>query len=233
MLSATMFLTANAQTMKKINIVCAGNSLTANFGTRAEPYSYPQMMNKILGGNYVITNSGVGGQTTQDIIAAYTTQISNFYNASTYADNLCIIWEGRNDLVVNSITYTQAYNNMVTLCGMIRATGFKIIIVDITPSWTGLYKGDNTVTGYNNLDADRIAYNALVAANWQTFAEGYVALGSDPFIGTLGQNAQAGYVYSNSVRPTINSMYQDGTHFVDTGYGHIASKIAQAVLNMY
>jgi len=226
---------ASAQvTIKQYNIVIAGNSLSANAGTHPTTYSYPQVLSRQLGANYKITNSGVGGQTTQDISSSYTSQIGNYYDASTYAANILVIWEGRNDMILNSLTTTQTYNNLVTLCGTARAQGWKIIVVDITPSWSSSYKGDATVTGYNQLDADRITVSNSIIANWATFADGLVRLSDNSLIGSLSQSYQSGYTFSSVTRPTVstNLMYDDGTHFAQLGYQLIAEKVRQAILKL-
>lgn len=228
---------ASAQTtQKKVNIVCAGNSITNGTGNTAT-IPYPTQLQRLLGGKYVVTNSGVPGQTTQQISTNYTTQIGTYYDASTYASNVVIIYEGRNDLSVNNVntqnvTPTAAYNNLVTLCGTARSQGWKVIIVTITPSWTAQYLNNTTVTGYNNLDSDRLTVNASIVANWATFADALVDIGADSNMGTLGQNAQAGYVYSTGTRPTKNVWYDDGVHYLNTGYGLLAERVKQAILKL-
>ncbi len=224
-------------TQKKVNVVCAGNSLTAGPGTHTPTLPYPTQLQRLLGSQFVVTNSGIGGQTTQDISTGYTAQIGTYYSSSTYSANVVVIWEVRNDLAVNNasssvVSTSQAYTNFTTLCATARATGYKIVVVTVTPSWTALYKNVSTVTGYNNLDADRVTVNASIVANWATFADALVDLGADTNLGTLGQNAQAGYVYSSGTRPTQNTWYDDGTHFINTGYGYVAEKIKQAILKV-
>ena len=224
-------------TQKKINIVCAGNSLTSAVGTNTASLPYPAQLQRLLGPNFLVTNSGVAGQTTQNISTNYATQIGNYYNASTYADNILIVWEVRNDLVVNNasstvVTTTQAYNNFVTLCNTADAQGWKIIVVTVLPSWAAQYKGNSTSTGYNNIDSDRLTVNASIVSNWASFSNALVDIGSNSNLGTLGQNAQAGYVYSSGTRPTKNTWYDDGTHLLNTGYGVIADKVSQAILKL-
>lgn len=223
-----------AQTaQKRVNVQIIGNSISAGQGSsRAETFPYSAQLARLLGGNYNVGNSAVSGQTTQQISAAYTTQVGNFYDASTYSKNIAVILEARNDMINNSLTPTQAYNNLVTLCNTTRAQGWKVIVITITPSWSATYKGDATVTGYNNLETDRLALNALIVANWATFADALVDFGANSFVGTTAKNEQSGYTFSTSVRPTANNYYIDGTHFLNTGYGLLAEMVHQSILKL-
>lgn len=215
--------------IKKINIVCDGNSLTVGQDS-TQGLSYPIQLSNLLGTNFIVTNKGVGGQTTQQMSADYAADIAPLYSLSLYHKNILVIWEGRNDLTSNEITSTQAYNNLKSLADLGKATGYSIVMVTLLPSWTTPpYKGDSTVTGYNLLDTDRLAVNTLIrnnslSENW-TLAD----IASDTRIGNLGNNHQTGYTWS-STRPTNNGLYSDGTHCINTGYGIAANIIKNAII---
>lgn len=226
-------LSSHAQVL--YNVVCAGNSITAGVGTRTEALPYPLQLTRLLGSQYQVTNSGVGGQTTQDISSSYTTQIGNFYDASKI--NILIILEVRNDLAVNNtvtqvVSTSSAYTHLTSLCSTARAQGWKIILVTVTPSWTAQYLNNTTVTGYNNLDADRLTVSTSIMSGYSSIADGVYNFGANSLMGTLGQNAQAGYVYSTGTRPTLNAYYHDGTHPNMAGYGLLAEGIRQAILKL-
>lgn len=214
--------------IKKINVVCDGNSLTIGQDS-TQGLSYPTQLSNLLGPNFLITNKGVGGQTTQQMSADYSSDIAPLYSSSNYFKNILIVWEGRNDLAVNEVTSTQAYNNLKAYADLGKATGFTIIMVTLLPSWsTPPYKGDSTVVGYNQLDTDRLSVNTLIRNNYIT--EGWIIadIALDVRIGDLGDNQQNGYTWS-STRPTNNGLYSDGTHLINTGYGIATNIVKDAI----
>lgn len=207
------------------NIVCDGNSLTAGQGATSGQ-TYPVQLGALLttqGATAAVENKGVGAQNTQDMEADASTDIDPLYDSSK--SNYLLVWEGRNDLNQNNgLTVQQAYNNLVTYCENRQAVGWKVILFSLLPSYTASYNGDTTVAGYEALEADRVALNVLLKANWTFFADGYVDFDSDPEINTFHNNEQSGYVYSSSTAPTAstNGLYTDGTHLTNAGYAIVA-----------
>lgn len=230
-LIGVLYLNAFSQTFRKqVNVVFDGNSFTS--GTDAtQGLTIPAQVGNLLGLNYLITNKAVSGQTTQQMSADYASDIATVYSASNYSKNILVVYEGRNDLVINStVTSTIAYNNLKAYADLGKATGFKIVMVTLLPSWTTPpYKGDATSAGYTALNTDRLTVNTLIRNNY--IAEGWILadIAADTRIGTLGKNEQSGYTWS-STRPTNNGIYSDGTHLNSTGYGIKANIIKDAVL---
>lgn len=213
------------------NIVVDGNSLSTSQGGGA-PYS--DTLRDLLnadGFNVTMANFAVGGQTTLNMISDYASQIAPAYQAGK--ENILIAWEIRNHLVVNSPTIQQAYDDFETYCNLAKSTGYKVIVLTIMPSWTATYKGDSTITGYELLDSDRLACNILLRSGFTDYAVGLVDIGATAGLANLGDNEQAGYVFS-ATRPTTssNGYFDDGTHNTSAGKDVIAQQVYNKLIEL-
>ena len=215
------------------NIVADGNSITFGNGATSGQ-EYPTILGSRLTNTATtntVTNKGVGGQTTQQMEADAVTDIDPLINVSKR--NILLAWEARNDMIQNSLSVSDAYNNMVTYCTNRRAAGWEVIVGTILPTWTATYKGDSTVTGYNLLNTEREAVNVLIRYNWASFADGIVDFALDSDFNTFHNNEQAGYVFS-ATRPTTsaNGLYGDGTHCTDAGYQVISNMFFDEIIKL-
>ena len=84
-----------------------------------------------------------------------------------------------------------------------KAAGWKIVIGTCLPR----------TTGKAGFEADRIAINTWLRANYTTFADGLADVGGDATIGAPGANLNTTY-------------YSDGVHLTAAGY-QIAAPIFQ------
>ncbi len=216
------------------NFVTDGNSLTV--GQEATPGSeYPTVLGTRLtnqGSDAAMTNVAVGGQTTQDMEADAVTTVDNLINGSKR--NILLAWEGRNDLNQNDgLSVADAYANYKEYCQNRQAAGWEVITATILPSWTAAYNGDSTVTGYNALNTDRLAFNALLRAD-QNLYDGFVDFALNTDINTFGNNEQGGYVYSSVTRPTTsdNGLFADGTHLEDEGYQVVSNMFFEEIIKL-
>ena len=208
-----------------LNLVTDGNSLTFGFNATAGN-TYPELIEDRLtfqGTTNVVTNKSLGGQTTQQMEADAATDIDPLIDP--LKRNVLLAWECRNDMIVNSLTPTEALNNMITFCNNRRTAGWEVIVANVLPSWIGTYKGDSTVVGYDLLNTERLQLNALLQAGWQTFADGFVDFSVEDELYLFHNNEQAGYVFSSGTPPTTsdNGYYSDGTHGTDAGYSRISN----------
>jgi lysophospholipase L1-like esterase len=209
-----------------INIVCAGNSLVAGTGSTGS-FDYPSQLKNFFRSGYKITNSGVGGQNFNAMQANYTTQVGQYYDSSAH-QNIVIGLEHTNQLMGSTVSNSiNEMNNWIQLC---QTTGYKVIIATMLPRHWYPYKGNTTVSGYNQLNADRLSLNELIIANASTYNYTVADIGGDSRIGVFHQNEQSGYTYSET--PPTNSAdgkYVDGTHLSNLGYGVITSIIVNSV----
>lgn len=212
--------------LSNANIVCHGNSLTFGQGSTSG-LTYPKQLENQLnadGYNVSVTNLGVGGQTTIDMIGNAPTLIPPLFVEGV--QNILIAWEIRNDFTNNEPTSQVAYDNFIDYCELVKTFNngdWFLVVASVMPSWKFGYKGDNTVVGYELLDSDRLSANTLLRANFSP-ADSFVDIGAISGISMLGDNEQEGYVFS-STRPTAsaNGNFNDGTHMFNQGYGVVAN----------
>jgi lysophospholipase L1-like esterase len=214
---ATATLTVTSPTVTPtLNVVFAGNSLTAGNGS-TDGQTYPAQCLAILGPTWTGTNSGVSSQTTAEMIAAYRAQIGQFFDGSK-SGNVAIIWEGINDLFFGASAAT-AYGNLVTLCGLARAGGFKVAIGTCIPRW-GF--GTSTIPGtpeeqYATYWSEAQSVNASIRANWRSFADALLDVQADVRLGAPGSELDTTY------------RAVDQVHYNDAGYALVAGMAAAAI----
>jgi len=216
-------------------IVCDGNSLTVGQGSTGGN-NYPSQMGvkyplSSFAGS--ITNKGVGGQTTLDMEADATSDIDSLLSGSY--ENILLAWEIRNHLVVDAPTNSDAYDAFADYCSERQAAGWKVIVATILPSWAASYRGDNTSTGYAQLESDRNAVNVMLRNGWGDFADGLADLAAVSSIGTFGNHENTGYVFNTASRPTTstNGLYDDGTHMTNAGYTVVADVFLKSIWKLF
>jgi lysophospholipase L1-like esterase len=182
------------------NIVCDGNSLTFGFG--GINVNYPARLQTLLGSSYQVTNIGVSGQTTQQMISDFASQVIPLKNNSPGVENILIAWEIGNDIYVNNISGQQAYENFKTYCKLGKVAGYKVVA--ITSTTRAGYSGNPP-----NFEANRKAANQLIRDNWLTFCDTVIDLTAHP---SLNNSSDTTY-------------FTDLVHFTDAGYTLIADLI--------
>lgn len=207
----------------ELNIVVDGNSLATIQGGGI---SWSQQLTAKLTSNSVVhtmTNKAVGGQTTPQMEADAITDIDPLYTEGKR--NVLIFQEGINDMVLNEPTSTGAFDNIKAYCTNRQTSGWEVWIIPILPAWYYGYKGDNTVTGYNLLNTERLDVNNMLALD-SSFYDKYLDVSTIPGLYDLGDNEEAGYVFS-IVRPIVseNGKYLDGTHLKNLGRDDISDML--------
>lgn len=151
-------------------------------------------------------NYGISGQTTAQMVTAGVSRIDPQYNAALRSSyNIVCFFEITNDLLTtqNAVT-SQA--NVKAYCLARRAAGFKVVVGTCLPR-TGQYAG---------FEADRLAVNAWIRANYTNFADALADIGNDATIGQTGQASNATY-------------YSDGTHPTTAGHAIVATYFQAAI----
>ena len=188
-------------------IVCDGNSLTWGTGaTTVNGYptaDYPNQLYALYNQPInVLSNLGVGGQTTAQMIADAATKIDVLVG-NAWAKPIVVCWEGTNDIAIGGLDGVAAYANIVTYCQGRRAAGFKVVVCNIMAR--------NQASPF---ETRRLVANALIAANWATFADVLVDIA-----GTASLSNYSDTTYFSA----------DGVHLNDTGYGVVAALVKAAI----
>lgn len=196
----------------QIRIVCDGNSMTYGTGTTTLLKAYPKQLIRSINDivNYEAAhNIGIAGQTTPQIITAYPNRAALCFDTSK-SKNIYVPWECTNDLFFGASAAT-AYSNYVTLCGLARDTGYKVVAVTVLP------RSNSGTPG--TFEADRQTVNTNIRNNWASFADALADVAANTTIGDAGDETNATY-------------YSDLVHMTDAGYLIVADIIKTAILTI-
>lgn len=189
-------------------VLFVGNSLT--YGTTASSGGgtmtgtvYPAVaMTTLTASGFVGLNFGTSGKTGTQFLS------EGFYYdglGGPVRNSVLVYWEITNDLA-NGASAATTYANVVSFCRSRRGAGFKVIVLTCLPRSTS-----------PTFETNRLAVNANIVANWQTFADGLCDVGANATIGAAG--SQNNTTYYNA----------DKTHLTDAGYALVAGLVANSV----
>lgn len=193
-----------APKQQRIQVVVDGNSLTQGQGASVPSVtSYPGVLRAALNSRGIPTRDlhdrGLGGQTTEQMLAGFPTRVAPFYDPF-FRFNVLVWFEIRNSSVAGRtpseiIATHQAYSAAA------RAAGFLSVVCTAPPT-------DGDAVGHGTPGA----VNAWLRANWQTIADGFVDLELVPEYTPAGDIANPTY-------------YIDGVHMKDPGYAKMEEKV--------
>lgn len=148
-----------------LNIVCDGNSITAGVPDSSYPIQMTLVL-KQLGITAAVTNIGVGGQTTLDMI-------SDSASVDTLlvpgAQNVLIASEGANDFFFNNSTVQVTYDRFISYCLNRMSAGWYVIV------FSNLNRLDTPTWGTSaDLEVKVSAFNSMLACNYKNFCHRYV-----------------------------------------------------------
>ncbi len=129
----------------------------------------------------------------------YTANYAWQYDAASL--NAASILGGANDILIGT-SAALMQSAVASLCGKAHATGFKTIVGTVTPS-TSFTAGQEVI---------RLAFNAYVRANWQSFADALVDFARIPEL----------------LNPSNATYYVDGLHPTPTGAAFFADLVRRA-----
>jgi lysophospholipase L1-like esterase len=200
-------------------IVTDGNSLTAGYLASAPDKAYPArlaLIDPFAADGATVTNKGIGGQTTQQMIDDATTDVDPLYNAGV--KSVLVAWEMGNDLYFNA-DVSGAETRFASYCAARQAAGWKVVVCNLpardhSVTNGGVSPGGDSDAAYNT---KRLSLNTWLAANWATFADGFVDLAAD------------------AAFTTFNSTYfnADRVHLTDAGYQKVADLVAPVIVSIY
>lgn len=180
-----------------VHVDCCGDSITAGFTAGATPY--PQQMESKIGFRYGVYNLGVSGDTISQCVTRATTGADVFASRSL-GSSVFVGFVGSNDINsgTSGATAYAAYRQM-----FLDRPHTKKVAVTILKR-----------TDFNaSEETERQAFNTLVRANWQNFAN---ALAEPDLVTELSD-------------PTNTTYFPDGVHLSTAGYGFLSTCIGDAV----
>lgn len=195
---------------KKLNIVTEGDSLTAGEGASAGN-DWPAQLETLLGEPITLTNFAVGGSTLTNELAARAGDVDAALVQDAWTLNVCLPWAGTNDMKALGLTGADTYDLYLAYCQARQSAGYKVVAFTVLPR-----SGATVPAGF---ETERQAFNALVRANWATFADALADVAADYRIGDAGD--EWGSVY-----------FSDGVHMTDRGYALIARMADFAVCGL-
>lgn len=189
-------------------VVFDGNSLSNKDGTNTDQkYKFPLSTNDSLyskGKVFAYQCYADSGKSTTQLIADFPTKIAPILRKG----DIVFIWEITNDIHYD-LTGQQAYDNIITYCGLVRALGCKVVV------GTYIYRdatGDNATVNSRGVDCN----NLLIANNLTDF-DGLVRFDLNSNFNTLAGCSNTTYYTT------------DKLHLSNTGYA-LCAKIAYPVI---
>lgn len=195
-LSATAI--ASLANIARRGVIWEGDSRTAGTGATNINFGYAALAGMKLNGSWRVANIGASGQS----VATMITQIAAEVTPKVGSYHIAVLWGGVNDNTDAATMHTR----ISTWCATVRALGIKVMVC------TEIDCQAATHTDWHNTNYQ--ALNALILANYATYADGVADLGADAKL----QNA-ADTTYFNA----------DKTHLNNAGYAVVAGIVAAAV----
>lgn len=218
-----------------VQIIFDGNSLSIYAGTGGGDPSHRYVKNTLyrlaeINKYPLALNYAIGGQTTTEMSADFSTQITPKLN-SALTKNIYIPWEITNDFTsVGGGVASTAVNNYWTLCDTARTAGFTVIAV---PVIARTYVGNGaglSETAYN-LGMDEI--NTLIRANWSAHAD-YLCDITNVNLWVNRANYANDAAYNTAISNIVNNAtyYLDGVHLKNTGYDIVGLTMYNTLMNI-
>lgn len=194
---------------RRIQIVLRGNSITASQGaSNAAVTGYPAVLRAAFGTRGYqtrdVADRGHGGDTTQFILDNFFTNEFLLLD-KTFDRSVLVMFEVRNSAVAGA-TAQEILAQYRAYGARARGAGFWFLACTAPPT-------DGDAVGHGVAGAA----NALIRANWQTFANAFLDLELVP------QFTPAG----STLNPTY---YSDGVHLTDTGYALLAQLVLAKII---
>lgn len=206
--TAANAITVTPPSPTKSVIVCDGTSITQGTGaTDPTQFSYPAQLLQHLGSEkYSVSNLGAGGDRMSQIISG-SSAVDLLYDPSA-PKNICILEGGTNDLY-DGRTGDAVYADIVSYCQARQAVGWKVIVLTILSR--------NPPALPASFEPERAVCNALIRANWRTFADALCDVDADVRLQD----------------PNDQTYFSGPTHPNNAGLTIYADYCGALILNMY
>lgn len=190
-------------------LVFEGDSLTVGNGSTGYGNDYPNHMLKDIYGatpwvNAIWFNVAENGDTAAEVLLD-DAQVPPVNVACS--KNIAVLWIGTNDLAA-SVAPATIEANINTWCTRRKLAGYQVVVLTVTPRQ---YVGDPP-----GLEADRLALNALILANYAAYADAMVDVGGNPLL----------------ANPLDATVYTDGLHMTNLGYSYVAAQVQPVVTGL-
>jgi len=183
-----------------VRLVPIGDSLTA--GSSATT-NYPYFLTNrgyITQANWVVpTNVGVANRQISQILSAYYTNDIQYLKPSGGTNAIAMLWAGVNDVQGNNWSGETTFGHWSNLVVQMRADGFKILAITVTPAATHTSSNVVAIMRYNEMIRDSPLWDWL-----------YDAANEMP-------------------APPVDTFYADSIHFNDAGYDRVARGVNRAL----
>jgi lysophospholipase L1-like esterase len=195
-------------TRSSLNIVFAGDSLTAGNGG-SQPYTtYAAISLQQAGYDVKYVNLGIGGQTAATLLSNASTIDSHYDSART---NIAALEIGTNDPYFGA-TAAATYSTLQSLWSGRKSSGFKVIAFTITPR-------NNSGTPAN-FDQTRNTINDNIRSALPSLVDAVVDIGGSTPMGNPYFLTDPTYYNSDQV------------HYTDVGYNIMGSIFSSTVVNL-
>lgn len=180
-------------------LVFEGDSNTAGAGTTSGN-SYPSQTLQKLGGNYLLSNLGIGGQTSADMLANSPTN----YPGIVGANSIFVLLAGINDIQQHR-DGVSINNNVQQIIDYVQSLGCTRIVVGTYPTYAGILPTDNANRLLaNQLIRNNAAANGYFVADHATLPQMSVWSGQYWFDYIHWTNEGAGIVAENTKNAILN-----------------------------
>lgn len=181
---------------RKKRLIFDGNSLVARAGSLANgQYIGTTLYNSLTGAKPAYFNYAVAGRNTTQLISDFPTKVAPYIAPG----DILVFWELTNDIKQNGLTAQQAYDNLVTYCGLAKAKGAIVITMSM------ISRNQNGTEG-SGIETTRLAVNALLNAD-HSFCDYYFDAGGLSQFDSQADTANTTYYESDQLHLT-NAGYQ-------------------------
>lgn len=181
-------------------VAFVGDSMTVPFSGTSDSYMSQTMdaLASAHGTRDWFFTAGAASKTAQDLQGIYSEGVMALSMESWRCAQrkVCVVWAGTNDIFLGG-TAAAAHASLAQLCVKLGAAGYVVVVVTVLPR-----VADN--------DTKRADLNALIAANYSTYAAALADVAADDDIGDDGDEANATY-------------YMDQVHLTDAGNAKVAA----------
>lgn len=175
-------------------LIAVGDSRTFGYNSLV---SSPWIRQTTPLANYIKYNYGIGGAQAAFFAVNLITDVPKYMGAGR---NVVVVWLGTNDLSSGK-TAAQTEASIATVCQTWQRMGARVIVC------SEIYRS----AGVSNATID--ALNALLSANWSTYADRYCNL----------------IARSELQNPANGTYFADGLHLTDAGEGIVAAEVSSAI----
>lgn len=179
-------------------VVCDGDSITSGSLIVGTGLTYPQSLQNLLGGGYVVVNQGLDGDTMANMVTQGASQIDTILATyPTVTNTIVIPWAGTNDLVATALDANGIYAKYQQYVIDRKAAGWKKVIPVTMLPRSGIMHG----TPQPYFDAQRAIINSLLQGGNHAGGDALADPASNATMGPTGAETNTTY-YVDLVHPT-------------------------------